>query len=297
MTMATITQTAISAAMSPPAMAPPFTPPPEPFETSSVVLPTHTHKTRKPCGGPSEREERHTYRHSSSGHHPVSVLGDNCRQNCHSRDIVCTQVFVLRYPAEYIQHSLPHLSSHISSGTEADQVSSITVHRYNNVPTDYNIEPCVCVHRKKSPTHPGVIHLIMHKDMPKESWEAPSSQVQEAPPHKSAATSNEGDSADEEEDEVLCEEEEDDEEDERELSLSVPTSPTLTRRSPPLPSSSSSLVHTSHRVHRLHSQSFDDIISGINNEQGLPPSTSINTHNHAPSGRNDSMAGYKYINK
>ena len=43
MTMATITPTASSAAMSPPAMAPPFTPPPEPFDTSSVVLPTHTH--------------------------------------------------------------------------------------------------------------------------------------------------------------------------------------------------------------------------------------------------------------
>ena len=139
---------------------------------------------------------------------------------------------------------------------------------------------CVCVHRKKSPTHPGVIYLIMPKDITNESWEAPSSPLHETPPHKSAATSNEGDSADEEEDKVLCEEEEDDdEEDERELSLSVPTSPTLTRRSPPLPSSSSSLVHTSHRVHRLHSQSFDDIISGINNEQGLPPSSSINTHN------------------
>ena len=88
-TMATITPTASSAAMSPPAMAPPFTPPPEPFETSSVVLPTHTHKTRKPCGGPSEREERDTYRHSSSGHRPVSVLGDNCRQNCHSCLYTC----------------------------------------------------------------------------------------------------------------------------------------------------------------------------------------------------------------
>ena len=91
MTMATITPTASSAAMSPPAMAPPFTPPPEPFDTSSVVLPTHTHthKTRKPFGGPSEREERDTYRHSSSGHRPVSVLGDNCRQNCHSCLYTC----------------------------------------------------------------------------------------------------------------------------------------------------------------------------------------------------------------
>ena len=42
----------------------------------------------------------------------------------------------------------------------------------------------------------------------------------------------------------------DEEEDAREQSLSVPASPTLTRRALP-----------SGRVQRLHSQSFDDIIS------------------------------------
>ena len=85
-TMAMITPTASIAAMTPPAMAPLFAPPLP--ETSSVVLPTHT---RKPCGGPSEREEKDTYRHSSSGHRPVSVLGDNCRQNCNSCLYTCEQ--------------------------------------------------------------------------------------------------------------------------------------------------------------------------------------------------------------
>ena len=45
-----------------------------------------------------------------------------------AHEILCVHVclYVLyRYPAEYIQHSLPHLSSHISSGTEADQVSCL----------------------------------------------------------------------------------------------------------------------------------------------------------------------------
>ena len=61
----------------------------------------------------------------------------------------------------------------------------------------------------------------------------------------------------------MCEMDEE-EEDEREQSLSVPASPTLTRRALP-----------SGRVQRLHSQSFDDIISSVNNEDTLSPPPSI----------------------
>ena len=66
-----------------------------------------------------------------------------------------------------------------------------------------------------------------------------------------------------EEGEKMCEMDEE-EEDEREQSLSVPASPTLTRRALP-----------SGRVQRLHSQSFDDIISSVNNEDTLSPPPSI----------------------
>ena len=58
-----------------------------------------------------------------------------------------------------------------------------------------------------------------------------------------------------------------DEEDEKEQSFSVPASPTLSRRPPPL-------VHTHGRVQRLRSQSFDDLLSSVNNEEDLPPSPS-----------------------
>ena len=52
---------------------------------------------------------------------------------------------------------------------------------------------------------------------------------------------------------------------EKEESLSMPTSPTLThRQQPPL------LLHGRHRIQRLCSQSFDDIYSNVNNEQDLP---------------------------
>ena len=53
--------------------------------------------------------------------------------------------------------------------------------------------------------------------------------------------------------------EEEEEEEEREQSLSVPASPTLTRRAVPP------------RRIRLRSQSFDDIISGVNNDDSLSP--------------------------
>ena len=69
-----------------------------------------------------------------------------------------------------------------------------------------------------------------------------------------------GDSVEEGE---MCEMDEE-EEDEREQSLSVPASSTLTRRALP-----------SGRVQRLHSQSFDDIISSVNNEDTLSPPPSI----------------------
>ena len=58
-----------------------------------------------------------------------------------------------------------------------------------------------------------------------------------------------------------------DEEDEKEQSFSVPASPTLSRRPPPL-------VYTHGRVQRLRSQSFDDLLSSVNNEEDLPPSPS-----------------------
>ena len=72
-----------------------------------------------------------------------------------------------------------------------------------------------------------------------------------------------------------------DEDDEKELSLSVPTSPTLTHRPPPQ-------LHGHGRVQRLRSQSFDDILSSINNEQdlSLSPSATSRTPAIAVSGQN-----------
>ena len=72
-----------------------------------------------------------------------------------------------------------------------------------------------------------------------------------------------------------------DEDDEKELSLSVPTSPTLAHRPPPQ-------LHRHGRVQRLRSQSFDDILSSMNNEQDLPlsPSATGRTPAIAVSGQN-----------
>ena len=65
----------------------------------------------------------------------------------------------------------------------------------------------------------------------------------------------------------------------------MPASPTLPRRPPPLPPSV--LGHP--RAQRLHSQSFDDIISGVNNEEVLSPTDSVTRQNsatHIASARN-----------
>ena len=72
-----------------------------------------------------------------------------------------------------------------------------------------------------------------------------------------------------------------DEDDEKELSLSVPTSPTLAHRPHPQ-------LHGHGRIQRLRSQSFDDILSGMNNEQDHPlsPSATGRTPAIAVSGQN-----------
>ena len=67
-----------------------------------------------------------------------------------------------------------------------------------------------------------------------------------------------------------------DEEDEKEQSFSVPASPTLTRRPLPLQG------HAHGRTRRICSQSFDDIVSSVNNEQGLPLSPSSISKNPVP---------------
>ena len=71
-----------------------------------------------------------------------------------------------------------------------------------------------------------------------------------------------------------------DEEDEKEQSFSVPASPTLTRSPPPLQ------AHAHRRTQRLCSQSFDSIVSSMNNKQGLPLSPSSVSKNPVPLGQN-----------
>ena len=107
-------------------------------------------------------------------------------------------------------------------------------------------------YRKKSPPHQGVIYLVMPKDLAGEGWEESLSSRT----NKTRSERGGGDSI--EEGEEMCELGEEEEE-EREQSLSVPASPTLTRRAVPP------------RRIRLRSQSFDDIISGVNNDDSLSP--------------------------
>ena len=59
------------------------------------------------------------------------------------------------------------------------------------------------------------------------------------------------------------------EDEDKERSFSVPSSPRLSHRHTPI-------VPTSHQghPHRLRSQSFDDILSSVNNEEDVPPSPS-----------------------
>ena len=119
--------------------------------------------------------------------------------------------------------------------------------------------------RKKSPLHQGVIYLVMPKDIVNDEWEDAREDGLSPQPHNTtqppepAASGGGGNDSNEE-----CAL---DEEDEKEQSLSVPASPRPTRRPPPL-------IHVHGRVQRLHSQSFDNILSNINNEEDLPPSPS-----------------------
>ena len=66
-------------------------------------------------------------------------------------------------------------------------------------------------------------------------------------------------------------------EDEKEQSFSAPSSPKLSRRPPP----------TVHGRPQVHSQSFDDILSSVNNEElpHPPPSTLLpeQSDSHSPS--------------
>ena len=81
----------------------------------------------------------------------------------------------------------------------------------------------------------------------------------------------------------MCEMDEE-EEDEREQSLSVPASPTLTRRALP-----------SGRVQRLHSQSFDDIISSVNNEDTLSPPPSITPGDRDRCHREEQVSAQNFV--
>ena len=116
--------------------------------------------------------------------------------------------------------------------------------------------------RKKSPLHQGVIYLVMPKDIVNDESEdaredglSPRPHTTTQPPEPAASGGGGNDSNEE------CALDEEDEKDEKEQSLSP------TRRPPPL-------IHVHSRVQRLHSQSFDDILSSINNEEDLPPSPS-----------------------
>ena len=119
--------------------------------------------------------------------------------------------------------------------------------------------PLFAGHRKKSPVHQGVIYLVMPKEL---AWE------ETLLSRTNRAKEKGGDGGDSVEEGEMCEEEEE-EEDEREQSLSMPASPTLPKR--PVPT---------RRIQRLRSQSFDDIISSVNNEDSLLPPPSITTADH-----------------
>ena len=126
-------------------------------------------------------------------------------------------------------------------------------------------------HRKKGPVHQGVIYLVMPKEL---AWE----ETLLSRTNKAKG----GDGGDSVEEGEMWEEEEE-EEDEKEQSLSMPASPTLPKR--PVPT---------HRIQRLRSQSFDDIISSVNNEDSLSPPPSITTADHDHPGGHVSARNFAF---
>ena len=131
--------------------------------------------------------------------------------------------------------------------------------------------PLYAGHRKKGPVHQGVIYLVMPKEL---AWE----ETLLSRTNKAKG----GDGGDSVEEGEMWEEEEE-EEDEREQSLSMPASPTLPKRHVP-----------THRIQRLRSQSFDDIISSVNNEDSLSPPPSITTADHDHPGGHVSARNFAF---
>lgn len=133
----------------------------------------------------------------------------------------------------------------------------------------------IIIHRKRSPPHEGVVYLVVQPSLQSEwsdrardrstsgSLEAPRTAQ---PPWLAQATTDDSPSAGVEErgvdgndGELVTEEE-----DEKELSVSVPSSPKLGHR----------MGRVMSRLHRLRSQSFDDVVSRANNEVIVPVSPS-----------------------
>ena len=111
----------------------------------------------------------------------------------------------------------------------------------------------------------------MPKGVADREWMDPGSESSISLPHNTKHPEvGDGGGIDEEESGGGEKNNEIEDEDEKEVSLSMPVSPALSHRPHPPP-----LPYGRHRVQRLRSQSFDDILSSVNNnEQDLPPSPS-----------------------
>ena len=159
-------------------------------------------------------------------------------------------VYACRHSTEYCQYSRQHLPHHHSTRAKTVQVRE-QHHTYTCI-----YQPCgKC--RKRSPAHQGIIYLLMPKEMVNDDeWGTTRGESISPRPHDPPELLH------------LAEGGDDgcglDDDDMKEHSLSMPASPTLHHRP----------LHSHGRVQRQHSQSFDDILSSVNNEEDLLPSPS-----------------------
>ena len=122
--------------------------------------------------------------------------------------------------------------------------------------------------RKKSLPHDGVVYLVMPDEL--REWSELENEPQKEVTLATVPHTKEEDGGMSED---LIEDELD--EDEREQSFSAPSSPKLTQRHP-------LELETNIRTHRrMRSQSFDDILSSVNNEV-IPPAPSSQTMPRTP---------------